>query len=168
MEESFLLLKVARSCLEHFKLGMTTSGFYRIQGNSGGEYKAYCDMTSESNSAWTLVLSYSFKNASQFRESLMNDFPVSVDNPNWSYYRLSKAQMDDLKKISTHWRITCSFRDYGVDFTDYLRAIFSAFDPRGDTPIHKLYGNVPPFRVWFFDRPLLNRVSNSKISEKFL
>ena len=38
----------------------------------------------------------------------------------------------------------------------------------GGTPIHKLYGDVPPFRVWFFDRLLINRVSNSKISEDFL
>ena len=29
----------------------------------------------------------------------------------------------------------------------------------GGTPILKLYGDVPPFRVWFFDRPLINRVS---------
>ena len=33
----------------------------------------------------------------------------------------------------------------------------------GGTPIHKLYGDVPPFRVWFFDRPLINRV----VSEYF-
>ena len=37
----------------------------------------------------------------------------------------------------------------------------------GGTPIHKLYRDVPPFRVWFFDRPLINRVSNSKIFEDF-
>ena len=36
----------------------------------------------------------------------------------------------------------------------------------GGTPIHKLYGDVSPFRVWFFDSPLTNRVSNSKIFEK--
>ena len=29
---------------------------------------------------------------------------------------------------------------------------------RGGTPIHKLYGDVPPFRLWFFDRPLINKV----------
>ena len=40
--------------------------------------------------------------------------------------------------------------------------------PGGDTPICKLYGDVPPFSVWFFDCPLINRVSNSKISEDFL
>ena len=37
--------------------------------------------------------------------------------------------------------------------------------PGGGTPILKLYGDVPPFRVWFFDRPLISRVSNSKIFE---
>ena len=30
----------------------------------------------------------------------------------------------------------------------------------GGTPILKLYGDVSPFRVWFFDCPLINRVSN--------
>ena len=40
--------------------------------------------------------------------------------------------------------------------------------PGGGTPIHKLYGDVPPFRVWFFGRRLISRVSNSKISEDFL
>ena len=41
--------------------------------------------------------------------------------------------------------------------------------PGGGTPIHKLYGDVPPFRVWFFDRPLnLNMVSNSKIFDYVL
>ena len=40
--------------------------------------------------------------------------------------------------------------------------------PGGGTPILKLYGDVPPFRVWIFDRPLINMVSNSKIFEDFL
>ena len=44
----------------------------------------------------------------------------------------------------------------------------SRFSPRGGTPIHKLYGDVPPFRVWLFDRPLIKGVSNSKIFEDFL
>ena len=38
----------------------------------------------------------------------------------------------------------------------------------GVAPIHKLYGNVPPFRVWFFGRPLINWVSNSTIFEGLL
>ena len=36
----------------------------------------------------------------------------------------------------------------------------------GGIPIHKIsLRDVPPFKVWFFDRPLINRVSNSKIFE---
>ena len=42
--------------------------------------------------------------------------------------------------------------------------ISSILCPRGGgggiTPILKLYGDVPPFRVWFYDRPLINRVSS--------
>ena len=38
----------------------------------------------------------------------------------------------------------------------------------GGTPIPKLYRDVPLFRVWFFDRPLINRVSNGKIFEDCL
>ena len=46
---------------------------------------------------------------------------------------------------------------------------FQVKDPGGGgIPIHKLYGDAPPFRVWFFDRPLINRVSNSKIFKDFL
>ena len=36
------------------------------------------------------------------------------------------------------------------------------------TSIYKLYGDVPPFRVWFFDYPVINRVSKSTIFEAFL
>ena len=37
-------------------------------------------------------------------------------------------------------------------------------NPRGwGTPLYKLYGDVPPFGVWFFDCLFINRVSNSKI-----
>ena len=39
--------------------------------------------------------------------------------------------------------------------------------PGVGTPIHNLYGDVPPFRVWFFDCPLINRISNSKIPKIF-
>ena len=38
----------------------------------------------------------------------------------------------------------------------------------GNTPVHMLFGDVPLFRVWFFDRPLINRVRNSMIFEDFL
>ena len=37
----------------------------------------------------------------------------------------------------------------------------------GGTPIHKLYGDVPPSRVWFFDCPLINRVQIQQFSKIF-
>ena len=36
----------------------------------------------------------------------------------------------------------------------------------GGTPIHKLYRDVLPLRVWLFDHLLIKRVSNSKIFYK--
>ena len=36
----------------------------------------------------------------------------------------------------------------------------------GGAPIHKLYRDVLPLRVWLFDCPLIKRVSNSKIFYK--
>ena len=38
----------------------------------------------------------------------------------------------------------------------------------GAIPIHKLYGDMPPFRVWILDCPLINQVSNSKVFKDFL
>ena len=32
--------------------------------------------------------------------------------------------------------------------------------PGGGTPLFRLYGNVPPDRVWFFGLAVLNRVYN--------
>ena len=37
--------------------------------------------------------------------------------------------MEKLKLTSTHWRATCSFEVFGVDYRDYLRFKLSAFDP---------------------------------------
>ena len=34
--------------------------------------------------------------------------------------------------------------------------------------IYKQYGDVPPFRVWFLDHLLINRISNAKIFKDFL
>ena len=36
--------------------------------------------------------------------------------------------MTHLKSQSTHWRSTCSFPTYKVDYTDYVRANFADFD----------------------------------------
>ena len=51
------------------------------------------------------------------------------DAPNWSAYRMSSSSVATLKKMTTHWRITCSFPQYGVDIkSDYVRAVFADFD----------------------------------------
>ena len=42
---------------------------------------------------------------------------------------------------------------------------FSQNCPGGGNFRHKLYGDVPSFKAWFFDRPVISRVSNSNISK---
>ena len=122
-----------RSCLDHYNTGARTSSIYHIYDSEGKNYKVFCDMTSEANSVWTLVMSQSFENRALigFRlRGLMNDKQINADEPtNWSAYRLSHQRMIDLRSKSTHWRITCSFDTYGVDYRDYIRAKFSVFDP---------------------------------------
>ena len=54
--------------------------------------------------------------------------PVNEDAQNWKQYRLSLARMKSVKSRSTHWRATCSFPEYGVDFRDYVRGNFKDFD----------------------------------------
>ena len=92
----------------------------------------YCDFSSEPGWIWTLVISQSFANREmpEFKSTpFFEDSPVSEDNPNWKAYRLSLEKMKDLRSQSTHCRVTCSFPTYGVDYTDYVRANFSEFDP---------------------------------------
>ena len=43
-------------------------------------------------------------------------------------FRLSHNRMQSLKAHSSHWRTTCSFPVYKVDYTDYVRAKFIDFD----------------------------------------
>ena len=89
-------------------------------------------MNSEPGSAWTLAMSYAFKNKSmeQFGSNgaMQNDQPVNEDSSNWNLHRMSLTQMNHLKSQSTHWRVTCSFPTHKVDYTDYVRAKFTDFD----------------------------------------
>ena len=89
-------------------------------------------MTSEAGSAWTLVMSFAFKNRlmQQFGANgqMQNDRPVNENSPDWNLYRMTLTQMNHLKSQSTHWRVTCSFPTYKVDYTDYVRAKFTDFD----------------------------------------
>ena len=88
-------------------------------------------MTSESGKAWTLVMSWatSNKDMAEFQSTpLSTDSPVDKDFPNWNKYRMSLSMMNDLSAQSTHWRATCSFPTYGVDYADYVRGKFADFD----------------------------------------
>ena len=88
-------------------------------------------MTSEAGSAWTLVMSYALKNreiTQVAKRSMNQNSPVNEHSPNWNIYRMSLSQMTHLKPRSTHWRATCSFPTYRVDYTDYVRAKFTDFD----------------------------------------
>ena len=120
-----------RSCLDHLKNGLKTNGYYNIYDANFNLVTVYCDMTSESGKAWTLVMSWTKrnKNMAQFRSTrLGTDSPVNKNLPNWDKYRMSLNMMKDLSAQSTHWRATCSFPTHGVDLVDYVRGKFADFD----------------------------------------
>ena len=50
------------------------------------------------------------------------------NSPNWDRYRLSLERMRSLQVHSTHWRATCSYPTYGIDYRDYLRGNFKDFN----------------------------------------
>ena len=51
-----------RSCIDHLKNGATKCGYYKIYDAAGSGFTVYCDMETEPGAAWTLVMSWSFKN----------------------------------------------------------------------------------------------------------
>ena len=59
---------------------------------------------------------------------LNGNAPVNENTQNWNLYRLSLARMRSLQAHSTHWRPTCSYPTYGVDFRDYVRGNFKDFN----------------------------------------
>jgi len=129
---------VVESCLDLLKSGVQTNGYYKVEVK-WATWKVYCDFTSEPNSAWTLVMSWSLANAHTpaFQtKSLALEAPVNERIPNWEVYRMSKDQMTHFRKKSSHWRATCGFDkiDIGykgemrVDYRDYMRGKFSEFD----------------------------------------
>ena len=121
-----------RSCLDHLKNGLKTNGYYNIYDANSNLVTVYCDMTSESGKAWTLVMSWARKNKdmAEFKNTRLGiNSPVDKNLPNWDKYRMSLSMMNDLSAQSTHWRATCSFPTHGVDdFRDYVRGKFVDFD----------------------------------------
>ncbi|XP_065051021.1 uncharacterized protein LOC135680773 [Rhopilema esculentum] len=118
------------SCLDWRYDSAMINGIYRISDDDGGEFNVYCDFTSEPNSVWTLIESFSLGKNHLFKDwPFTIDFPYLEDSPNWDNYRLSKTRMEKIKSTSTHWRATCSFDIFGIDYRDYARFKLSAFDP---------------------------------------
>ena len=120
-----------RSCLDYYKKGHKTNGYYHIADDQL-TYTVYCDMESEVGFAWTLVESFALKNIDivQFkRRILKHNYQVRPKSPTWNLYRMSLLQMKNLKERSTHWRITCNFQAKLADlFRDYAIARFKDFD----------------------------------------
>lgn len=120
-------LQKPRSCLEAWNQGARTSGFYLIQGRTECLfYQMYCDFSSEPGWAWTLVMSQGFGNRGQIfaKSPFLKGAPKNHRTPNWEMYRIGKGRMWVIKESSSHWRVTCDFPNFGVDFRDYLRAAF--------------------------------------------
>ena len=93
-------------------------------------------MESESGSVWTLIMSFTRENkdVDSFRsKALYEPSPENGGIPNWTKYRISNGLMYIIKNTTTHWRVTCSFPQYGVNInTDYVRAAFADFDITGE------------------------------------
>ena len=117
-----------RSCLDLMRSGARASSFYYIRDSRNNPIPVFCDLTSEPGWAWTLVMSQSFRNRKikqLMRVPLYRDAPLNVSNPNWDEYRLSLQQMNDLRAVSSHWRITCNFPTEVLEYRDYTRGNFS-------------------------------------------
>ena len=119
-----------RSCLVYLQAGWRYSGFYNISDNEGSSFPVYCDLTSEPKAAWTLFMSERtpgfglFKGVPLYANKPMNEF-----NPHWNVFRLSLAKMRQLRSLSSHWRVTCSFQLDGLVLRDHVRARVVDFDP---------------------------------------
>ena len=125
-----------RICVDHYKHGSRKSGNYTILDWKGRNRTVYCDMESEPGSAWVLVISFSRENKdmSAFLSTpLHTRDPINQFDQNWSFFRLGTGMITQFKNESTHWRITCSFPQYGVNTSkDYVRAAFTDFDLMSD------------------------------------
>ncbi|XP_065051807.1 uncharacterized protein LOC135681285 isoform X6 [Rhopilema esculentum] len=118
------------SCVDWYRVGAKNNGIYAISDKTGLIHHVYCDFSSEPNFVWTLVTSFSLANNYLFKNKpLYENDPISEYEPNWNSYRLGFSVMDYVSSVSTHWRATCSYPGYGVDYRDYVRAKLSEINP---------------------------------------
>lgn len=90
----------------------------------------YCDLTTEPKAVWTLFMSERTPGKKLLTSvSLYKNKPMHESNPHWNTFRLSLPKMRQLRSLSTHWRVTCSFQLDGLVYRDYIRAKISNFDP---------------------------------------
>ena len=75
-----------KSCMDWYRAGSRVSGRYLLVRDKAS-YPVFCDFESESNSVWTLVMSFSRRNVDSFREKLFNDQKKNDLSPNWASYR---------------------------------------------------------------------------------
>lgn len=125
---------IPRSCLDYLQHGSRENDFYQLEDDQNKLYVAFCDLSYEPGSAWTLVVSWVtekyweslpyFKN-----KAFSDDAPINENTPNWNIYRQTWARMNTIRKHSTHWRATCDINHLQtIDYQDYLRGKFSDFD----------------------------------------
>ncbi|KAK3734820.1 hypothetical protein QZH41_002406 [Actinostola sp. cb2023] len=120
-----------RSCLDYLRKGSSKCGVYKIYDNNGHSFPVYCDMKTEPGNAWTLVMSWSnkYRGLAPFKSlAFKQNSPVNNNVPNFNLYRQTLSRMQSIKSRSTHWRATCSYPTHGVDYRDYVRGNFKAFD----------------------------------------
>ena len=94
---------------------------YKIFDKNMKLYPVMCDF--DNALAWTLVQSFAFGNRSDFKSSFASNRLRSENSPNFAYYRLRKARMEEIAKDSSKWRITCDYiQGNEVSYTDYVQA----------------------------------------------
>lgn len=123
---------IPRSCLDYLKRGILQNGFYLLYDDVDDQvYTAFCDLSIEPGSAWTLVVSWvtaKYKESPCFRnKAFTEDAPINEDNPNFQIYRQTFNRMISIQEHSTHWRATCNVQKYttNIDYQDYVRGKFS-------------------------------------------
>lgn len=117
---------IPRSCLDYLEHGYHESDFYKLYDDHDQLYVAFCDLSNEAGSAWTLVMSWlteKYRELPNFKSNVFpDDAPINENSPNWNVYRQTWFRMNSLRKRSTHWRATCNFYPSStIDFQDYLR-----------------------------------------------
>lgn len=92
----------------------------------------YCDFSSEPGWAWTLVMSQSLSSRSKAfaKDSFLRGPFENQQYPNWENYRIGNSRMNIVRAQSSHWRVTCDFPSYGVDYRDYVRVAFEKINTR--------------------------------------